>query len=179
MRIAPATPADVPVIFEMIRGLAEYEKLSHVVTATEDRIRETLFGPKPAAEVLLAEWNAEWAGFALFFPNYSTFLGQAGLYLEDLYVKPHARGKGLGIALLIELAKIAVARGYGRVEWAVLDWNEPSIQFYRKLGATAMDEWTTYRLSGDALRNLADSNTATRLPDIGIAARKPGGRLKA
>src|SRR5579863_3616453 len=121
MRIAQAAPEDVPAIFEMIRGLAEYEKLSHLVTATEDRIRETLFGPKPAAEVLLAEWNGEWAGFALFFPNYSTFLGQPGLYLEDLFVKPQARGKGLGLALLVELARIAVERGYGRVEWAVLD----------------------------------------------------------
>lgn len=155
MRIVPATPADVPVIFEMICGLAEYEKLSHAVTATEEKIRATLFGPKPAAEVLLAEYENEWAGFALFFPNYSTFLGQAGLYLEDLYVKPHARGKGLGIGLLTELAKIAVARGYGRVEWAVLDWNEPSIQFYKKLGAVALDDWIIYRLTGDALRNLA------------------------
>lgn len=148
----------------MIRGLAEYEKLSHLVTATEDRIRETLFGPKPAAEILLAEWNKEWVGFALFFPNYSTFLGQPGLYLEDLYVKPHARGKGLGVALLTELAKIAVARGYGRVEWAVLDWNEPSIQFYKKLGATPMEEWTTYRLTGEALRNLAGSSSSTSVP---------------
>jgi len=144
----------------MICGLAEYEKLSHVVTATEERIRETLFGPNPAAEVLLAEWNGEWAGFALFFPNYSTFLGQAGLYLEDLYVKPHARGKGLGFALLTELARIAVTRNYGRVEWAVLDWNEPSIQFYKKLGATAMDDWITYRLTGQALQNLAGAKSA-------------------
>lgn len=158
MRIVPATPADVPAIFEMIRGLAEYEKLSHTVTATEERIRETLFGPRPAAEVLLAEWEGERAGFALFFPNYSTFLGQPGLYLEDLYVKPHARGRGLGLALLRELAKIAVARNYGRVEWAVLNWNEPSIQFYRKLGATPLDEWSIYRLTGEALRSLADKS---------------------
>lgn len=157
MRIVAATPADVPAIFEMICALAEYEKLSHTVTATEDKIRGTLFGSKPAAEVLLAEWNGEWAGFALFFPNYSTFLGQPGLYLEDLYVKPHARGQGLGFALLIELAKIAVARNYGRVEWAVLDWNTPSIEFYRKIGATAMDDWTIYRLTGEALRHLAES----------------------
>jgi GNAT superfamily N-acetyltransferase len=155
MRIVPATPAETPVILEMIRALAEYEKLSHIVTATEEQIRQTLFGPKPAAEVLLAEWNSEWAGFALFFPTYSTFLAQPGLYLEDLYVKPHARGKGLGLALLKALAKIAVARGYGRVEWAVLDWNEPSIGFYKKLGAKPMDEWTTYRLSGEVLENLA------------------------
>ena len=155
MRIAPAIPADTPVILEMIRGLAEYEKLGHIVTATEEQIRQTLFGPKPAAEVLLAEWNSEWAGFALFFPVYSTFLAQPGLYLEDLYVKPHARGKGLGLALLKELAKIAVARGCGRLEWAVLDWNEPSIDFYKKLGAAPMDEWTTWRLTGKALEQLA------------------------
>ena len=155
MRIVPATPAETPVILEMIKGLAEYEKLSHIVTATEEQIRQTLFGREPAAEVLLAEWNSEWAGFALFFPTYSTFLAQPGLYLEDLYVKPHARGKGLGLALLRELAKVAVARGYRRVEWAVLDWNEPSIGFYKKLGAVPMDEWTTYRLSGEALEKLA------------------------
>lgn len=155
MRIVPATPADTPVILEMIRGLAEYEKLSHIVTATEEQIHRTLFGPTPAAEVLLAEWNSEWAGFALFFPTYSTFLAQPGLYLEDLYVKPHARGKGIGLALLRELAKVGVARGYRRVEWAVLDWNEPAIGFYKKLGAVPMDEWTTYRLSGEALENLA------------------------
>ncbi len=155
MRIVAATPAETPVILEMIKGLAEYEKLSHIVTATEEQIRQTLFGSRPAAEVLLAEWNSEWAGFALFFPTYSTFLAQPGLYLEDLYVKPHARGKGLGLALLKELARVAVARGYRRVEWAVLDWNQPSIGFYKKLGAVPMDEWTTYRLSGEGLEKLA------------------------
>jgi GNAT superfamily N-acetyltransferase len=155
MRIVPATPAEVPVILEMIRGLAEYEKLSHLVTATEEQIRETLFGRQPAAEVLLAEWHGAWAGFALFFPTYSTFLAQPGIYLEDLFVKPHARGKGLGFALLTELARIAVARGCGRVEWAVLDWNVPSIGFYKRLGAVPLDEWTAYRLTGEALRNLA------------------------
>ena len=167
MRIIPATPAEAPVILEMIKGLAEYEKLSHVVVATEEQIRDTLFGPKPAAEVLLAESDGEWVGFALFFSTYSTFLAQPGLYLEDLYVKPHARGKGFGKALLIELAGIAVARGYGRVEWAVLDWNAPSIGFYQKLGAVPMDEWTTYRLTGNELRKLAnpaDPNTSTSAP---------------
>jgi len=164
MRIVPATPADAPVILEMIKGLAEYEKLSHVVVATEERIRDTLFGAKPAAEVLLAESNGGWVGFALFFPTYSTFLAQPGLYLEDLYVKPHARGKGCGKALLTELARIAVARGYGRVEWAVLDWNAPSIGFYKKLGAVPMDEWTTYRLTGNELLKLADPNTSTSGP---------------
>jgi GNAT superfamily N-acetyltransferase len=161
IRIVPATEAQVPVILEMIQALAEYEKLSHLVTATAEQIRETLFGPRPAAEVLLARWNDEWAGFALFFPNYSTFLAQPGLYLEDLYVKPHARGKGLGLALLTELAKLAVARGCGRVDWAVLDWNEPSIQFYRKLGAEAKVEWTTFRLSGEPLRQLAARQVTT------------------
>ena len=157
MRIVPATPAEAPVIIEMIRGLAEYEKLSHLVTANEEQIRETLFGTHPAAEVLLAEWNGEWAGFALFFPTYSTFLAQPGIYLEDLFVKPHARGNGLGLGLITELARIAVARGCGRVEWAVLDWNEPSIRFYNRLGAVPLDEWTAYRLTGEALQNLAGS----------------------
>ena len=161
IRIVPATEAEAPVILEMIQGLAEYEKLSHLVTATAEQIRETLFGPRPAAEVLLARWNDEWAGFALFFPNYSTFLAQPGLYLEDLYVKPHARGQGLGLALLTELAKLAVARGCGRVDWAVLDWNEPSIQFYRKLGAEPKVEWTTFRLTGEPLRQLAAREITT------------------
>lgn len=155
IRITPATEADVPVILEMIRGLAEYEKLSHVVSATEQQLRHTLFGERPAAEVLLAHWNGDAVGFALFFPNYSTFLAQPGIYLEDLFVKPHARGKGAGLALFIELARIAVARGCGRVEWAVLDWNEPSIRFYKKLGAVPMDEWTRFRLTSEPLRRLA------------------------
>lgn len=157
IKIAAATEADVPAILEMIRGLAEYEKLSHVVSATEDHLRRTLFGERPAAEVLLAEWNGQTIGFALFFPNYSTFLAQPGIYLEDLYVRPHARGKGAGLALLIELARIAVARGCGRVEWAVLDWNEPSIRFYKKVGAVAMDEWTIFRLAGEPLKRLAST----------------------
>jgi GNAT superfamily N-acetyltransferase len=155
IRIAPAVEADVPVILEMIRGLAEYEKLLHIVAATEDQLRRTLFGERPAAEVLLAYWNGEPIGFALFFPNYSTFLAQPGIYLEDLYVKPHARGKGAGLALFVELARIAVARGCGRVEWSVLDWNEPSIQFYKKLGAVSMDDWTTFRLTSEPLQRLA------------------------
>lgn len=150
-----ATEAHVPVILQMIRELAEYEKLSHVVRATEEQLRRTLFGERPAAEVLLANWNQEPVGFALFFPNYSTFLAQPGIYLEDLYVKPHARGKGAGMALFVELARIAVARGCGRVEWAVLDWNEPSIGFYKKLGAVPMDDWTTFRLASEALNGLA------------------------
>ena len=144
----------------MIRGLADYEKLSHAVTATEDQLRQTLFGPRPAAEVLLAFRDNECAGFALFFPNYSTFLAKPGIYLEDLFVKPHARGKGLGLALLTELARLAVERGCGRVEWSVLDWNEPSIGFYKKLGAVPMDEWTIFRLTGDALLKLGSTKAS-------------------
>ena len=155
MRIVAATEVDVPLILEMIRGLAEYERLSHLVTATEDLLRKTLFAEHPAAEVLLAWDGAECAGFALFFPNYSTFLARPGIYLEDLFVKPHARGKGLGAALLREIARLATERGCGRVEWSVLDWNEPSIGFYKKLGATPMDDWTTFRLTGEALQQLA------------------------
>jgi len=154
IRIDPASEADVPIILEMIRGLAEYERLAHVVIATEERIRETLFGAKPAAEVLLAYQDSECAGFALFFPNYSTFLAQPGIYLEDLYVKPHLRGQGIGLALFAELARIARQRDCGRLEWEVLDWNKPSIKFYEKLGAVALDEWTKYRLTGDALAKL-------------------------
>ena len=157
VRIVPATEADVPIVLEMIRELAEYEKLLHIVAATEEQLRRTLFGERPAAEVILAYLDGEPVGFALFFPNYSTFLAQPGLYLEDLYVKPHARGKGAGLALLVELARIAVARGCGRVEWAVLDWNEPSIRFYKKLGAVPMDEWTNFRLTGAAIERLAEA----------------------
>ena len=154
LKICEATEAETPVILEMIQGLAEYEKLSHVCCATEEQLRRTLFGERPAAEVLLAKLDEEWVGFALFFPNYSTFLAQPGIYLEDLYVKPEARGKGAGLALLRALAKLAVERGCGRMEWAVLDWNEPSIGFYRKLGAVPLDEWTGYRLTGEALQKL-------------------------
>src|SRR5580693_8138161 len=154
-KIVAATEGDLPVILEMIRALAEYEKLTHLVTATEERLRETLFGSKPAAEVRLAYWERECAGFAVFFATYSTFLAQPGLYLEDLYVKPHLRGKGIGLALLKQLARIATERGCGRVEWGVLDWNQPSIEFYKKLGAVPMDEWTKYRLTGEALERLA------------------------
>ncbi len=157
LRIVPATEADAPVILELIRALAEYEKLSHKVTATEARLRATLFGARPAAEVLLAHWGEECAGFAVFFSNYSTFLAQPGIFLEDLYVKPHLRGKGIGLALLKRLAGIALERGCGRVEWEVLDWNEPSIGFYKSLGAAPMDEWTKYRLTGEALERLGEA----------------------
>jgi GNAT superfamily N-acetyltransferase len=143
------------VILDMIRALAEYEKLAHTVEATEERLRETLFGIEPAAEVLSAHYERECAGFAVFFATYSTFLAQPGLYLEDLYVKPHLRGKGIGLALLKHLGSVATERGCGRLEWGVLDWNQPAIQFYKKLGAVAMDEWTKYRLTGEALERLA------------------------
>lgn len=156
LQIVPAGESDVPVILELIRALAEYEKLSHMVVATEERLRASLFGSKPSAEVLLAYWDGECAGFALFFPNYSTFLAQPGIYLEDLYVKPHLRGKGIGSALLRQLARVAQERGCGRMEWEVLDWNEPSIQFYKNLGAVPMHAWTRYRLQGETLRKLAD-----------------------
>jgi GNAT superfamily N-acetyltransferase len=157
VRIVPATEGDVPVILELIRGLAEYEKLSDRVTATEDQLRRTLFGTRPAAEVLLAHWDRECAGFALFFPNYSTFLAQPGIYLEDLFVRPHLRGKGIGAALFTELARLAIERNCGRVEWSVLDWNAPSIGFYKKLGALPLDEWTIFRLCGEALTRLGTS----------------------
>ena len=150
IRIIPATERDTSVILDMIQALADYEKLAHQVIATEERLRETLFGPKPAAEVVLAFEESECAGFAVFFPSYSTFLAQPGIYLEDLYVKPHQRGKGIGFALLQHLAKLAMERGYGRVEWGVLDWNHPSIEFYKKLGAVPLDDWTKYRLTGEA-----------------------------
>jgi GNAT superfamily N-acetyltransferase len=169
VRIEPATVADVPVILELIRGLAEYEKLAHTVIATEDALRQTLFGPRPAAEVLLAFDATEPVGFALFFPNYSTFLAKPGLYLEDLFVKPHARGQGIGLALLTRLAAIARDRDCGRMEWSVLDWNEPAIGFYKKLGAVLMNEWWIFRLTGDAIGKLASAEPpklARRIPGI-------------
>ena len=154
LQIVPATEPDLPVILELIHELAEYEKRSHIVTATEEKLRETLFGVKPPAEVLLAHDEQECAGFAVFFATYSTFLAQPGLYLEDLYVKPHLRGHGIGLALLQRVARIATERGCGRVEWGVLDWNQPSIEFYKKLGAAPRDQWTKYRLTGEALQRL-------------------------
>jgi len=155
--IRSATESDVPVILELIRALATYERAPNDVTATEKGLTEVLFGKKPAAEVLLAFENETAVGFAVFFHNFSTWLGRPGLYLEDLFVKPEHRGKGYGRALLIHLAKIARDRNCGRFEWAVLDWNEPAIQFYRKLGAKPMDEWTVFRLTRDGIAKLADS----------------------
>lgn len=154
--IRPARPDDVPVILELIEALAEYERLRHECVATAERLHATLFGEDPAAEVLLAEIDGVSVGFALFFQNYSTFLAQRGIWLEDLFVRPDMRGQGIGRALLAHLARLAVTRGCGRLEWYVLDWNAPAIGFYGRLGAVALDEWTTNRLSGDALTALSE-----------------------
>ena len=151
-----ATREDVPLVLELICELAEYEELSHEVVATEDSLLEWLFGDRPVAEVLVAECGTEAAGFALFFHNFSTFLGKPGIYLEDLYVRPRFRRSGIGKSMLTHLARLARERGCGRVEWSVLDWNEPSIRFYESLGAVAMDDWTVHRVTGKALERLAD-----------------------
>src|SRR4051812_42502560 len=154
-QIRTATRSDVPIILQLIRDLATYERAPNDVTATEEQLNDVLFGPKPSAEVRLAFESDSAVGFAVFFHNFSTWLGRPGLYLEDLFVKPQHRGKGYGRALLVDLAGIARERDCGRMEWAVLDWNEPAIQFYRKLGAKAMDEWTVFRLTGDGISELA------------------------
>ncbi len=155
--IRRAAVEDVPVILELIRDLATYERASDEVTATEEQLTDVLFGERPAAEVLLAFEGTSPVGFAVFFHNFSTWLGRPGLYLEDLFVKPEKRGKGYGRALLVDLAKIARDRGCGRMEWAVLDWNEPAIKFYRALGAKPMEEWTVFRLTGDGIARLAQT----------------------
>jgi GNAT superfamily N-acetyltransferase len=155
VRIRSATPADVPLILRLVRELAEFEREPDAVVATEDMLSDALFGANPAAEAVIAEHESEPVGFALFFQNFSTWTGRPGMYLEDLYVTPAARGLGVGTALLRHLARIAVERGYGRFEWAVLDWNEPAIAFYRSVGAVGMDEWRIQRVSGDALEQLA------------------------
>ena len=154
LNIRKAEIADCALVLKFIRDLAVYEKLDHTVVATEDSVRNTLFGDKPFAEVVIAEWQGQPAGFALFFHNYSTFLAKPGIYLEDLFVEPSLRGKGIGKALLQHLATLAVERGCGRLEWAVLDWNEPSIEFYKSLGAVPMSDWIIYRLTGEALQGL-------------------------
>ncbi len=151
-----ATAEDSPLILRFIRGLAEYEKLAHEVSATEDLLRESLFGSRRVAEVLIGDYNGVAVGFALFFHSYSTFLARPGIYLEDLFVTPEMRGRGFGKILLTYLAKLAAERKCGRVEWSALDWNAPSIRFYKKLGAVAMDGWTMYRLTGQALAQLAE-----------------------
>jgi len=160
LAIRPANPADLPLIAELIRALAAYEKLSDQVRFDEAVLGEKLFGARPYAEVLIGEVEGTPQGFALFFHNFSTFEGRPGIYLEDLFVRPEARGLGLGKALLAELARLAVERGCARLEWWVLDWNEPSIGFYRSLGARPMDEWTVMRVDGPALAALAERMTA-------------------
>lgn len=168
LTLRPAQPADVPTLVELIRDLATYEKLLHEVEADADALHTHLFGAQALIEVIMAEWEGEIAGFALFFHNYSTFLTKPGIYLEDLYVKPHLRGHGIGKALLAELARLAVERGCGRLEWSVLDWNAPAIGFYERLGARPMDQWTVYRLSGDNLESLASLGGAS-VTEAGIA----------
>ena len=153
--IRSAAAADLPLIAALIRELAEYERLAHEVRFDPARLGEYLFGSRPMAEVLIAELDGEAVGFALFFHNFSTFEGRPGLYLEDLFVRPSARGAGLGKALLAALASLAVERGWARFEWSVLDWNTPAIGFYKALGARAMDDWTVMRVDGDALTALA------------------------
>ncbi|PKP86267.1 MAG: N-acetyltransferase [Alphaproteobacteria bacterium HGW-Alphaproteobacteria-17] len=153
--IRPATPADLPLIARFIRDLAEYEKLAHEVRFDETGLGEKLFGPRPYAEVVIGEIEGTPQGFALFFHNFSTFEGRPGLYLEDLFVRPAARGSGLGKALLAHLARLCVDRDCARLEWSVLDWNAPAIGFYQSLGARLMDEWTVMRVDGDALTDLA------------------------
>ena len=156
--IRPAVEADVPLVLALIRELAEYERLADEVTATEADLREALFGPAPGAEAVIAMVGERPAGFALYFHNFSTFAGKRGLYLEDLYVRPEHRGQGIGRRLLRHLAGVARERGCRRFEWAVLDWNEPAIRFYRRIGAVPMDGWTVYRVTGAALDRLADGD---------------------
>jgi GNAT superfamily N-acetyltransferase len=157
IRIEPASKGQVPLILHFIRQLAEYEELLHKVEADETRIEESLFGEKPCAEVVIAYLGEDPAGFAIFFSTYSTFLGRPGIYLEDLFVDPKFRGFGVGKAILVHLAKLVRERGGARLEWSVLNWNEPAIQFYKKLGATAQDAWTMYRVTGENLEKLAQT----------------------
>ena len=157
MSIREATPADLPLIASLVRELAEYEKLAHQAVATEADFAESLFGPHPKAYALIVEHEGQPAGFAIYFYNYSTFLGRPGIYVEDVFVRPEFRRNGFGRALFKYLARKAVAEKCGRMEWWVLDWNEPAINFYRGLGAVAMDEWTVQRLTGDALKSFAES----------------------
>ena len=163
-RITAAVPADVPRILDMIRGLAEYERLSHLCIATDADIHAALFGEKPTAEVVLAWEGDRVAGFALFFHNFSTFLGRRGLYLEDLYVQPEFRGRGYGRALLLHLARLAVLRKCGRFEWSVLEWNAPAIGFYQSLGATVLPDWRITRVTGAALEHMAQRSPVAAAP---------------
>jgi GNAT superfamily N-acetyltransferase len=155
VEIRVATEDDVPLILSLIRELAEYERLSHEVVATEETLRDSLFGERRVAETLLAYLGDDPAGFALFFHNFSTFLGRPGIYLEDLYVRPEFRSAGVGRTLLVRIAGLTKERGCGRLEWAVLDWNEPAISFYKRIGASPVSGWTVYRLTGEALEELA------------------------
>ena len=155
LSIRPACRNDAALVLDFIRGLAEYEKLLDEVSANEEILAETLFGADAVAEVLIAEWDGTAAGFALFFPNYSTFLGKPGIYLEDLYVHPEFRGKGIGKKLLARVSSLAVQRGGARLDWVVLDWNEPALRFYQSIQAEAMGDWVHHRLSGDALKRMA------------------------
>lgn len=157
LRIRPALIEDVPTILGFIRELAEYEKLSEQVVTSEELLRDHLFGQRPAAEVRIASVGRADVGFALFFASFSTFIGRPGIYLEDIYVQPAFRGRGVGKALLCEVARAAIKRNCGRLEWSVLDWNEPSIRFYESLGAIAMSEWTMYRVTGEALQKLGSN----------------------
>jgi GNAT superfamily N-acetyltransferase len=154
-----AKESDTRLILEFIRGLAEYERLTHEVIADEDSLRKTLFNGRQVAEVILADYEDQPAGFSLFFHNYSTFLARPGIYIEDLFVKPDLRGKGVGKELLSFVAKIALERGCGRLEWSALDWNEPAIRFYRHLGAKTLDEWTIFRVNGTELYRLANNHS--------------------
>lgn len=163
LHIRPATPDDVELILTFIQELADYERLSDQAVATSEQLHCHLFGERPFAEVLIGEVDGQPSGFALFFHNYSTFLGKPGIYLEDLFVRESVRGAGLGKALLARLAELALARGCGRLEWSVLNWNTPAIEFYERLGARAQDEWTVYRLTGEALENAGQM--ALRSPD--------------
>src|SRR5262249_44395095 len=173
--IRPATPDDVPAIAQLIRGLAEYERLAHAVAFDEAKLREHLFGPRPYCEGVIAEDAGDVVGFGLVFHHYSTFRGQPGIYLEDLFVKPERRGKGHGKALLIALVNLAVERDCGRLEWSVLNWNEPAIEFYKSLGARPMDEWTVYRLMGEEMQKLVsyEDQSAPRSPSGVAAAATP------
>ena len=154
IEVRPAVAADAPLVLRFIRELADYEHLGDQVTASEAGVRETLFGARPAAEALIATLDGAPAGFAVFFHNYSTFLARPGIYLEDLFVTPALRRRGVGRALFLQVAKLAVARGCGRFEWSVLDWNQPAIAFYRSLGAAPLSDWTIFRLTGEALTRL-------------------------
>lgn len=165
IEIRSATPSDVATVLRFVRELAEYERQPDAVVATEPMLTKALFGDHPAAEAVIAEGDGGPIGFALFFHNFSTWTGRRGLYLEDLYVTPEARGSGAGRALLAHLAGVALDRGCARFEWSVLDWNEPAIAFYRKIGAEPMDEWTIQRVTGDALRALAGREA---LPDVNL-----------